>query len=183
MIELLIVIGVLGILAVGVLAAIDPFEQLKKARDTNTRASVISLHTAFTRYYATHNALPWNMSPVLTGCSTTAQVAVAAGVALSNAGMTACVNLGPEADGELKTGFVTNLGSAVAGSIYIQSATSGSVNVCFSPVSKSMFAEEATKFSSGGVDESGTGGACTLVLKQAMTPGSGASSACYYCAK
>jgi len=29
--ELLIVIGVLGILAAGLLAAIDPFEQLKKA--------------------------------------------------------------------------------------------------------------------------------------------------------
>ena len=60
LIELLIVIGVLGILAAGLLAAVDPFEQLKKARDANNRNAVIELHNAYTRYYATHGNLPWD---------------------------------------------------------------------------------------------------------------------------
>ena len=33
LVELLVVIGILGILAAGLLAAIDPLEQLKKGRD------------------------------------------------------------------------------------------------------------------------------------------------------
>ena len=37
LIELIIVIGILGILAVGLLAALDPLEQLKRGRDTNRR--------------------------------------------------------------------------------------------------------------------------------------------------
>ena len=45
MIELLIVIGVLGILATGLLAAVDPFEQLKKARDTKAMVRNVSLST------------------------------------------------------------------------------------------------------------------------------------------
>jgi len=60
LIELLIVIGVLGILAAGLLAAVDPFEQLKKGRDSNTRNQVVELHNGFIRYYATHGDLPWN---------------------------------------------------------------------------------------------------------------------------
>ena len=40
LIELLIVIALLGALAVGLLAALDPFEQLKKGTDTGTRNTV-----------------------------------------------------------------------------------------------------------------------------------------------
>ncbi len=54
LIELLVVIGILGILAVGLLAAIDPFEQLKKGRDTNLRNVTVEYVNACTRYYATH---------------------------------------------------------------------------------------------------------------------------------
>jgi type II secretory pathway pseudopilin PulG len=57
--ELLIVIGVLGILAAGLLAAIDPFEQLKKARDSNYRSAALELLSATQRYYANHGYFPW----------------------------------------------------------------------------------------------------------------------------
>ena len=40
LIELLIVIALLGALAVGLLATIDPFEQLKKGRDTSKKNTV-----------------------------------------------------------------------------------------------------------------------------------------------
>ena len=66
--ELLIVIGVLGILAAGLLAAIDPFEQLKKARDTNMRNSSVELLQAFQRYYAIHGSFPWNMESMNVFC-------------------------------------------------------------------------------------------------------------------
>jgi len=59
LIELLVVIGILGILAIGILAAIDPFEQLKKGRDTNLRNVTVEYVNACTRYYATHGVLPW----------------------------------------------------------------------------------------------------------------------------
>jgi prepilin-type N-terminal cleavage/methylation domain-containing protein len=38
LVELLIVIAVIGILAIAVLAALDPVEQLKKSRDTGRLA-------------------------------------------------------------------------------------------------------------------------------------------------
>jgi len=71
LIELLVVLGILGILAAGLLAAIDPFEQLKKGRDTNMRNTVIELLNATTRYYATHGDLPWCAAGT---CSTIATV-------------------------------------------------------------------------------------------------------------
>lgn len=178
MIELLIVIGVLGILAVGVLAAIDPFEQLKKARDTNTRQSVISLHTAFTRYFATHNALPWdNAVSTCVGFATTRAVGMP--IVVGNA-MEACVNA-VIAEGELKTGFITALGTTVAGGIYVSSPAIATVNVCFAPASKSIFQEVSTKFDESGVDQSVLGSpTCTAARKVAGTDVVGD---CFYCAK
>jgi len=52
LIELLIVIALLGALAVGLLAALDPFEQLKKGTDTGVRNTVSEVHGAIIRYYA-----------------------------------------------------------------------------------------------------------------------------------
>ncbi|MFC1711242.1 type II secretion system protein [Patescibacteria group bacterium] len=59
LIELLIVIALLGILALALLAAIDPFEQLKKGRDTGTRNGVEELYNASLRYYAIRGEFPW----------------------------------------------------------------------------------------------------------------------------
>jgi len=46
LIELLIVIALLGALAVGLLATIDPFEQLKKGRDTSQRNTTAEFYNA-----------------------------------------------------------------------------------------------------------------------------------------
>src|SRR3990167_265507 len=74
LIELLIVIGVLGILASGLLAAVDPFEQLKKARDANNRNAAVETLNAMTRYYATHGYLPWWSGATIATCGTAATV-------------------------------------------------------------------------------------------------------------
>lgn len=183
MIELLIVISVLGILAVGLLAAVDPFEQLKKARDTNTRQSVLALQTSLVRYYATHGALPWNNASLTNagaGCYDLFGVTAPSGTALSDAGMTACVTDGPEADGELKAGFVDALGTSVADQVFVTSSSTSSVSVCFAPQSKSIRAEENVKFDASGTDLT-TGGtpSCDSAWK-AANPTDFAT--CHYCA-
>ena len=50
MIELLIVIAILGILAVAVLAAINPIEQINRGRDTGTRSDAEQLLGAIDRF-------------------------------------------------------------------------------------------------------------------------------------
>ncbi|MEK7634177.1 MAG: prepilin-type N-terminal cleavage/methylation domain-containing protein, partial [Patescibacteria group bacterium] len=59
LIELLIVIALLGALAVGLLAALDPFEQLKKGTDTGVRNTVSEVHGSIIRFYAIKNYMPW----------------------------------------------------------------------------------------------------------------------------
>ena len=59
MIELLIVIAILGILAVAVLSAIDPVEQINRGRDTGTRSDAEQLFSAIDRFYAFRGYYPW----------------------------------------------------------------------------------------------------------------------------
>lgn len=187
MIELLIVIGVLGILATGLLAAVDPFEQLKKARDTNNRQAAVSLQTAFIRYYATHGQLPWDLAtlpdvdcaPGLFGASR------AVGSFVSAAGMKDCVTL-LENDGELKSGFVAALGTVVADSMNVNSPTVGSATICFPVSSKAIFADSNTKFTKSGADRTlETPAACTDTSKAAASGQKVSDSppSCYVCAK
>lgn len=59
MIELLIVISILGILAVAVLSAIDPIEQINRGRDTGLRSDAEQLLSAIDRYNAFQGYFPW----------------------------------------------------------------------------------------------------------------------------
>jgi len=60
LIELLVVITLIGILAVAVLSAINPIEQINKARDAGKRADASQLISALDRYYAANLKFPWN---------------------------------------------------------------------------------------------------------------------------
>lgn len=152
--ELLIVIGVLGILAAGLLAAIDPFEQLKKARDTNNRSAALELVSSFTRYYANHGAFPWNMTAPVANCSRVAQGALEGLLAKEDGALSAtadpmkqCIKDTLIVDGELKTTFFDGVGSTT---IYVGSAPAATdktnVEVCFSPEGKSSRTDPATKY-------------------------------------
>lgn len=170
LIELLIVIGVLGILAAGLLAAVDPFEQLKKGRDSNARNQVVELHNAFIRYYATHGDLPWNdTSCTIPAITTTPQTLTAANAAGC---ITPLIN-----DGELKSDFMGAIGGG-ADNITVYSPTGVSLTICFEPGSKSVFAEDATRYNQSGADLSSS--TCTSANKQSAGPGTGI---CYWCAK
>lgn len=180
LIELLIVIGVLGILAAGLMAAVDPFEQLKKARDANNRNAVIELHNGFTRYYATHGGLPWDDTAAATFGSRGCVVGLFGGsrvgtsANLTNAGLADCI-LALEGDGELKTGFVAAVGTAQAAKLYVNSENTTSVAVCFPPEGKGLWKDSSTKYDLTAQDQSA--GACGPA--KPVSP----DNTCFFCAK
>jgi type II secretory pathway pseudopilin PulG len=58
-VELLIVIGLLGAIALIVIAAINPIEQANRARDTRFKADGGQLISAIDRYFAANTEFPW----------------------------------------------------------------------------------------------------------------------------
>jgi prepilin-type N-terminal cleavage/methylation domain-containing protein len=148
LIELLIVIALLGALAVGLLATVDPFEQLKKGNDTSTRNTASELYNSFIRFYASKNAFPWSTDIVA--------------MPANNFDMTDEASTGHilkvVTAGELKSDFVKLAGSGSLGSIFVTSeadvATGARQNVavCFLPGSKSFQLQENTKYDSDGQD-------------------------------
>lgn len=60
LIELLIVIALIGILAVALLSAINPLEQLRKGRDSARKADASELLNAIERFNASYQCYPWN---------------------------------------------------------------------------------------------------------------------------
>ena len=165
--ELLIVIGVLGILAAGLLAAIDPFEQLKKARDTNNRSAAIELLQSSQRYYATHGYLPWKKPGA--GAGTYACTGTSIGRLRPATDETtypfSAISLPPQTtsgdiydcltdtlipDGEIKSTFFQGL----ATTLYVYSGSKTRVGVCFVPEGKSNRTDTQTKYDLGGSSDS-----------------------------
>mgnify|MGYP001563267041 CR=1 FL=1 len=156
LIELLVVIGVLGILATGLLAAVDPFEQLKKARDANYRNAAIESLNGFTRYYATHGYFPWNVPTGVTapvGCESTQGTQPAyyliganslSGTAAVDARTTLkdCITNSLIADGELKTSYSSGLQT----SLWISSGSKTQIRVCFAPEGKALRRDSTTSY-------------------------------------
>lgn len=58
LIELLIVIAILGILAAGILVAINPLQQLAKARDATRKTAAKQINDAITRYFTVNGSYP-----------------------------------------------------------------------------------------------------------------------------
>lgn len=64
LVELLIVIALIGILAVAVLATINPIEQANKARDAKFKNDAAEVLSAYERYYTGQEDYPWNISGI-----------------------------------------------------------------------------------------------------------------------
>lgn len=62
LIELLVVIAILGLLAVGLLATINPFQQFKKADDARRISDIEQIQRALELYYQDNNAYPASSS-------------------------------------------------------------------------------------------------------------------------
>lgn len=138
LIELLIVIALLGALAVGLLAALDPFEQLKKGTDTGTRNKVAELHAAIIRYYGIKSHMPW--CPTGAGCP-----ADPSGTDMATAPMIAAI-ADIVAVGELKTEFISLAGGDTTKVFTTGSEAAATAKVCFRPTSKSFLADGNSKF-------------------------------------
>ena len=59
LVELLIVIGLLGAIALIVISAINPIEQSNRARDTRFKADGSQIISALDRYFTGGSAFPW----------------------------------------------------------------------------------------------------------------------------
>jgi prepilin-type N-terminal cleavage/methylation domain-containing protein len=161
LIELLIVIALLGALAVGLLAALDPFEQLKKGTDTGTRNTAGEFQGAAIRFYAIKNYMPW--------CSDADTCTDPSSAALSDLEDTAIADI--VTTGELKSDFVELAGGQL-NSIYVTGTNDPpTVAVCYKPTSKSFASNPNTKY-----DQDGT-------LSAGGCPTGDPADDCYYCIK
>jgi len=165
--ELLIVIGVLGILAAGLLAAIDPFEQLKKARDTNNRSAAIELLQSSQRYYATHGYLPWRkpagadytcanatnwarLRPAIDDTNSPWEAISVDNTMTTGDEVYDCLTGTLGTDGEIKDTFFSGL----ATTLYVTSGSKTRTSVCFAPEGKSNRSDSSTKYQVSGADNS-----------------------------
>lgn len=145
MIELLIVIAVLGILAVAVLSAINPIEQINRSRDTGSRSDAEQLVSAIDRYYTAKGFYPWmeDADSTNTECAWTALAARDESCGADTT--TGILNvLSTGGTSEIKDSFVTRITGASARtlSIYNTGVGGDSTYVCFIPQSSS-FRDEA----------------------------------------
>jgi len=166
LIELLVVIGILGILAAALVATIDPFEQLNKAQDANTKNTVVEYVDANIRYFTTHQAMPWDDTALTGSCQTAPNPS---GTGLQIASMEDCTS-DLIADHELKASFST--ATNILKNIYVTSGVNNAVIVCFLPVSKSQMRDPLTTHTVTGGDVNNPSSACK---------GFGGGTDCYWC--
>lgn len=140
LIELLVVITLISILAVAVLAAINPIEQRRKAQDTSAEAAATELMGALDRYYASYGCYPWNGGSAGT-C--TGGVALATGyssdaraVAVSPGGLLRLL----VTSGEIKANLLDRIAGAIPSHpLYTlrinEEATNDAMHLCYTPTS------------------------------------------------
>lgn len=172
LIELIIGITILSLLAVALLAALDPIEQINKARDTAKRNLAVELHGAYVRYNANKEAFPAKYT------STSVDTYMTAADLKTDIGDLI-------AAGELKPNFLQAAGSNLDSikMIRVSDAINGEyLSVCFKPSSK-------LEIQKSGLFDTGVGGAIWTAkptvndtCKNTSTTVTGRST-CVYCAQ
>lgn len=148
LIELLIVIAVLGILAVAVLAAINPIEQINRSRDTGSRSDSEQLISAVDRFYASRGYYPWVTSASVTDDSL---IWTAVGSAWTN-GTTGVLNqLSSAGTEEVKASFTNRVTASGYNTLYVyKSAGNGTtMYICFKPKSGAFQRDSADRCTAG----------------------------------
>jgi prepilin-type N-terminal cleavage/methylation domain-containing protein len=171
LIELLIVIALLGALAVGLLAALDPFEQLKKGTDTGVRNTTSEVQGGAIRFYALKNNMPWCSATDGTLCADPASASLTT-INGGNPTLSPYSAIDQMAtSGELKTNFVVLAGTQMD-LIYVTGTNNPPlISVCFKPTSKSFQSDRNTKYAITGIAYAGPG-----TCKSA-----GGAVDCYWC--
>lgn len=164
LIEILVVVALIGALFLGILASVDPLEQLKKGGDTAKRSLTTQIYNGFIQYYASQNTFPWTTDLSSLAATDNAMVADTTGYIPMAI-----------AQGELKNDFINLAGSNLS-KIFLTSLEDSEGNrqnlaSCFLPDSKSFRLEPNAKYGKDGDISSG----CL-----SMTAG---GNPCYWCVK
>ncbi len=166
MIELLIVISILGILAVAVLSAINPVEQINRGRDTGSRSDAEQLLSAIDRFNAFQGYVPWRTgaNDTILTYNTMAWTALddwasffdssgscAVLEKLSSAAPSGADTCTSHSD-ELKASFVTRVTATSYNHLFIynQGGTGDSTYICFEPQSGAFATEALNKLDTDG---------------------------------
>lgn len=171
MIELLIVITVLGILAVAVLAAINPIEQINRGKDTGSRSDAEQLISAVDRYYTGSGFYPWSTAPAAS--QPTAWGAV--GDAWTDGTTAVLTKLSTVGTAEIKESFVNRIKASGYNTLY-KSNVGGqgdSTYVCFMPQSSRFSTEAGNRCGASLPGDFPTANACPS--------GCAAAKTCYSC--
>ena len=160
LIEILIVVALIGALFLGILAAVDPLEQLKKGGDASKRELTNQIYNGLLQYYSTQNTFPWSTDVNSVAGTAGAMTAASTGY------LTKVVD-----QGELKPDFI-NLAGNNLGKIFLTSTADAQGNrqnlsSCFLPDSKAFRADPNSKY----------------IIDGTVTSGCSATSACYWCIK
>lgn len=166
LVELLIVIAIIGILAVGILIALDPIEQTRKATDSTTLQTTGEVKEAITRHFVSRTCWPWQ---TLSGgvCTNVAGCVNGTAYVLGAAGCGSTISTALVASGELKS----YSGSLV--SVLVNDGSATPWQVSFQPVSKSIATNSVLKYT--------TSACSTLAGAGATGICAAAGSACQYC--
>ncbi|MDD3679648.1 MAG: type II secretion system protein [Candidatus Shapirobacteria bacterium] len=154
LIELLIVITLLGILAVAVLSAINPIEQINRSRDTSSRSDAEQLINAVERFYASKGFFPWRVTETVEPGETIGVdwTVVNNEDFLDTEGTAVVQKLSSDATAELKESFINRISAARANSLYIfnRGQQGDSTYVCFRPRSASFLDDATNRCDEGG---------------------------------
>jgi len=179
LIELLIVIAVLGILAVAVLAAINPIEQINRSRDTGSRSDAEQLIGAIDRFYASRGYYPWVNSAATTGFGQEWHAVDSTWVDDADPGVSVLTKLSETGTEEIKASFVSRISAKGYNTLYVYNAGSpgSSTYVCFHPNS-GAFQTEAGQRCTGAED---FGQLPSDFPPEACPEGCSTSKTCYIC--
>lgn len=153
LIELLIVIALIGVLAVGILAAINPLEQGRRGDDAKYKNTMAELAGAVQRFYTQRGYMPWctladtcnsGLSTQVAPITFVANAALSGNVVLDDlagvGGNPAITNLSDSS--EINTQFITatdkQLQNIFVSTLAPDDATApNQMTLCFSPTSNS----------------------------------------------
>lgn len=140
----MIVIGLLGAIALIVIAAINPIEQANRARDTRFKSDAGQLISAIDRYFAANSEFPWMTVNVSYDTDDSFGFVTAANQEVGVAGATVSVDGVLITTNELKTefrnrDFIQKSATGIDKQILIgkEQGSSASVYGCFIPLANS----------------------------------------------
>ncbi len=181
MIELLIVIAILGILAVAVLSAINPIEQINRGRDTGSQSDAEQLISGIERFSAFQGYMPWQVNPADTNTALAwadfdGTLTDSDGTCLISEKLASDPGSGATCtthSDELKSTFFDRITTTDYNDLFIYNRGNkgDSTYVCFAPTSKA-FEDDANERC---VDQNGTGlpSDIAATIKQTICGGAG----------